>query len=57
MKVIDLLNVIDEASSVEVWKDNELLSVYDGKDSIDSKLNNEVVKSISSGYFKIAVEI
>ena len=56
MKLIDLLNVLDENCTVYVWAysaedpDSDsvtLVSMYDGKDSIDSKFNDCEVDWIS----------
>lgn len=57
MKLIDLLEKIDESSNVMIWEDNEVVSSYDGKNSIDEKYNDREVKSISVGYFLIDIEI
>lgn len=57
MKLIDLLSVIAEDVTVAIWKDNEVVSVYDGKDSIDEHYNNETIKQVWAGNFKIDVEI
>lgn len=57
MKLIDLLEKIDESSNVMIWEDNEVVSSYDGKISIDEKYNDREVESISAGYFLIDIEI
>lgn len=57
MKLIDLLSVIADDVIVVIWKDNEVVSVYDGKDSIDEHYNNETIKQVWAGNFKIDVEI
>jgi len=57
MKLIDLLEKIDESSNVMIWEDNEVVSSYDGKNSIDEKYNDREVESISAGYFLIDIEI
>jgi hypothetical protein len=57
MKLIDLLEKIDESSNVMIWEDNEVVSSYDGKNSIDEKYNDREVESISVGYFLIDIEI
>lgn len=41
MKLIDLLSVTDEFTNVSVYdRDYDLLSKYDGKNSIDEELND-----------------
>lgn len=57
MKLIDLLEKIDESSNVMIWEDNEVVSSYDGKNSIDEEYNDREVESISAGYFLIDIEI
>ena len=57
MKLIDLLEKIDDSSNVMIWEDNEVVSSYDGKNSIDEKYNDREVESISAGYFFIDIEI
>lgn len=57
MKLIDLLSVISEYTRVQVWRDNEVVAEYDGKNSIDEKYNDEEVKSVSAGLYKIDIEI
>ena len=57
MKLIDLLSVISDGTTVFVWKDYDIVAVYDGRDAIDKKYNNRPVKSVSAGLFKIDIEI
>ena len=58
MKLIDLLSVITDNTKVTIWRDNKPVSFYDGKESIDESLNNEIVKVVRYGaYETINVEI
>ena len=53
MKLIDLISVITDNTTVYVWRDGEIISTYDGKDSIDEKYNNEIVLSVYAGNYNI----
>lgn len=49
MKLIDLLSVIDDAKNVSVFnRDCELLSTYDGKNSIDEELNGLPIYKVTT---------
>ena len=45
MKVIDLLERISDSARVEIYEKGVLISLFDGKNSIDDKYNNRIVKS------------
>lgn len=53
MKLIDLISVITDNTTVYLWRDGEIISTYDGKDSIDEKYNNEIVLSVYAGNYNI----
>lgn len=57
MKVIDLLSIVSDESTIEIFENNEPICLYDGKNSIPEELNGREVLSISSGRFKINVDI
>ena len=57
MKLIDLLSVIADYTTVNLWRDGEVISAYDGKASIDERYNNEQVVAVTAGYYKIDIEI
>lgn len=57
MKVIDLLSVISDTSTIEIFENNEPICLYDGKNSIPEEVNGREVLSVSSGHFKINVDI
>lgn len=46
MKLIDLLSLIDDYSEVRVYNSEQVIAVYDGKDSIPSELNNCQIVSV-----------
>ena len=50
MKLIDFLEVVNENTTIKVFDyfTGDLLSVYDGKNSIDSALNNSDIANISA---------
>ena len=49
MKLIELLNVIKDDTCVSVFDEaNFLLGFYDGKNSIDEKLNDEKVIEVTA---------
>ena len=50
MKLEDILSIIDENTTIKVidYYDGSLLSVYDGRDSIDEELNDCDVACISA---------
>lgn len=56
MKLQDILSIINESSTVNVWKNGEVFT-YDGKNSIPDELNTETVNSISAGYYLITIEL
>lgn len=45
MLLVDLLQIINENTSVNIWLCGEVVSIYDGKDAIDTKYNNYPVIS------------
>ena len=47
-KVYELLNLIDENTNVNVIRDDEVIAVYDGRNSIPESLNDEEVIKIST---------
>lgn len=62
MTLINLLEVIDEnIKKVEVLDlNNNLISFYDGKNSIDEKYNNKAVKAIATtktGVLQITINL
>lgn len=57
MKVIDILSLITDESEVHVFQDGEEVASYDGKNEIPEKYNGSEVLSISTGYFRINIEI
>lgn len=56
MTLSDILSIIDENTTVNVWKDNEVFT-YDGRNNIPEELNTETVSSISAGHFFITIEL
>ena len=50
MKLINFLEVANESTIIKVFDyfTGDLLSVYDGKNSIDSALNNSDIANISA---------
>ena len=46
MILIDVLSVLDENKDCYIFHNGELLSHYDGRDSIDEELNSRTVRSI-----------
>lgn len=57
MTIQDIISIIDEETTVNVWRDGEIIATYDGKNSIPEELNGETVKSISAGHFTINLDI
>lgn len=57
MILIDVLSVLSDETKVCVWQGGEIVSEYNGKEAIDTKYNNKIVKGISAGLFKIDIEI
>lgn len=49
MKLIELLNICNDCLNIDVISNEtaEVLSTYDGKNSIDEKYNDYVVVSVS----------
>lgn len=56
MKLIDLLQVIDENRQVEIFG-VDVWEVYNGKDSIDEKYNDCLVDKITTKDNKILIDI
>lgn len=49
MSVSEFLEIADENSNCYILDtDSKVLSVYDGRNSIDSKFNNSIIKKIYS---------
>lgn len=54
MTLVELLEVVDDHSIVSVWVHDESgladaqVSVYNGKDSIDERWNNEEVENVQA---------
>lgn len=46
MILIDVLTILDENKDCFVFHNGELISIYDGRDSIDESLNDREVRSI-----------
>lgn len=46
MILIDVLTILDENKDCFVFHNGELISIYDGRDSIDEELNSRTVRSI-----------
>lgn len=57
MKVIDLLSLLDDFTNVDIWEDDEIVSSYNGKDSIDPKYNDREIESFSAGYYKLDIVV
>lgn len=57
MTVLDILSTITDGTNVEIWQDNEIIASYNGRDSIPEELNDAKVRSITSGYFVLSIEV
>ena len=57
MKLEELLEVINDNAIVEIYKDTELVSVNDGKDSIDEQYNEYIVEDVYASENKVCIEI
>ena len=57
MKLIDIISLMTDYSTVVVWQDGEEIARYDGKDSIPETLNDHMVRSLSTGYYKLDIEL
>lgn len=57
MKLIDLLSVISDSNYAIIWRDGNVVSTYDGKDSIDERFNDCEVKSVRAFGDRIDIEI
>ena len=57
MRVKELLAVLTDESVVNIWQDGDIVAFYDGKNSIDDEFNDEFIKSVSTGFYKIDIEI
>ena len=53
MKLIDLLQIIDETTDVNVLdQDDNILGRYDGSESIDPSLNDREINNVQSGTWR-----
>ena len=57
MILIELLEKINDNKTVKIIKDNKIISVYDGKNSIDNIYNNCILKDIKIKDKIIFIEI
>ena len=57
MTVRDILEVANENTIIKVWKNGKVISVADGKDTIDEKYLDDPVKEIRAAYFQISIDI
>ena len=57
MTVLDILSKITDGTNVEIWQDNEIIASYDGRNSIPDELNDKPIRSITSGYFVLSIEV
>lgn len=57
MKVIDILEIVNENTCVHIVENEKVVSTYDGKNSIDKKYNDMPVKKIDSILFTILIYI
>ena len=57
MILIELLETINENKTVKIIKDNKIISIYDGKNSIDNIYNNCILKDIKIKDKIIFIEI
>lgn len=46
MLLVELLEVVDENRNMVVFDEDRVVSVYDGRDSIDKTLNNRIVATV-----------
>ena len=47
MTRLDIISIIEDNTLVNVWKDGEIIAIYDGKNSIPNELNDKQVFNIS----------
>lgn len=57
MKIIDILQLVTEESEIVIYEDYEEVAKYDGKESIPEELNDRDIIAISSGYYRINIDI
>lgn len=60
MKLIDLLSITSEVTNVNVYNlDGDLLTFYDGKNSIDEEYNNiEVFEiNVNNNYLEVIIRV
>lgn len=57
MKIIDFLQLVTEESEIVIYEDYEEVAKYDGKESIPEELNDRDIIAISSGYYRINIDI
>lgn len=57
MKLFDFMLLVDDDSTINIWKDGELIAVKSDGNDVREDLKEETVKSISAGSFLISVEI
>ena len=57
MKIIDILQLVTEESEIVIYEDYEEVAKYDGKESIPKELNDRDIIAISSGYYRINIDI
>lgn len=57
MKISDILPLITDETNVNIWDKGEIIAAYDGKNSIPEYLNTLTIKSITSGYYCIDIDV
>lgn len=57
MKLLDLLEVVDEMAKVIITHNGEIIAEADGCDSIPVALNSAEVVGVYAGRFNLAVEV
>lgn len=57
MTVRDILEVANENTNINVWRNGEIIATANGKDTIDEKYLDDPVKEIQAGYYLISIDI
>lgn len=57
MRIIDILSILSDETNVNIWDGNEIIAAYDSKNSIPEYLNDLPIKSITSGYYCIDIDV
>jgi hypothetical protein len=57
MKLIDILSLVTEETTVKVFEDGEEIAEYNGKDAIPADLNGRPVRNVYAGYYFLGIEI